>query len=146
MAKISLSVEAKMKSFFFDRQRVRDAIGRAERRVLSRQGAYLRGAAKRQPRRRKRSSRPGETPTHWSSDRYASLKNIWFTYEPSKRMVVVGPVRVGTRVNVPQLMEHGGTVTFRGKRVRIRPRKYMRAAYEASRDKLNKMWAGAVKT
>jgi hypothetical protein len=45
---------------------------------------------------------------------------LYYAYDPAAGSVVIGPVRLSSRVNVPALHEFGGTVMVRNKRRRIR--------------------------
>lgn len=107
----------KVTRFFFDKKAVIDLMDAATRKGMSRAGAFLRKRARSSLRRRKRTSAPGHPPSVHSTDPFATLKNILFFYEPAKRTLVVGPVRLnqtdflnGIRQQgtVPQLHEFGG--------------------------------------
>ena len=136
---------AQLKGFFFDRKAVMDATTKAERRVLSKQGAFLRKAFRNALRRRKKTSSPGQYPHVHSNDKYATLKNILYAYNPSRHSVYVGPVRLNTKHNVPQLLTHGGTVHKRnGKTIHIRKRKMIKDKYEEVQDKLTSMWKDSI--
>ncbi|NLY02726.1 MAG: hypothetical protein GXY83_42275 [Rhodopirellula sp.] len=69
------------KGFFFDSARVVKATSRAERKVLSRFGAYVRRGARSSIRKRKTVSEPGQPP---SSHAGLLKKFIFFAYEPTK--------------------------------------------------------------
>ena len=72
----------RMKDFFFDRQAVKGRMTKANRKALSKAGAFIRRRARSSLRRRKKSSEPGRPPSVHTSDRVATLKNILFAYEP----------------------------------------------------------------
>ena len=123
-----MTVQFRAKDFFFDRAGVMSQLNKTERQGLSRIGAYIRTSARSSLRRRKRSSRPGETPSIHSRDKVANLKHILFFYEASRHTVVVGPVKLNQRnfrlkgrgkagnwVTIPALMEAGGTLAIREK-------------------------------
>ena len=141
----------RMKKLFFDRKAVTGKVDRAARKVLSRFGAFVRRAAKSSIRKRKRVSSPGQPP----SSRTGLLKKfIFFGYEPAKRSVVIGPVRLSRKVgDAPHALEHGGTSTLaeglRGsrkkRRVKIKARPFMGPAFDKEKPKLPAMWAGSVK-
>lgn len=99
---------------FFDRQRVITAMDRAEKRALSKAGAFVRKAAQSSLRRRKKSSRPGQPPSRHAATNQ-SLRFILFNYEPNNHGVVVGPVRFTGSEDTPNVMEYGGTVVRRSK-------------------------------
>ena len=134
------------KGLFFDRAAVMSAADRAERRVLSRFGAFVRRGARSSIRRRKSVSRPGSPP---SSHTGLLKRNIFFIYEPSRSNVVIGPILLNKATDAPVLLEHGGSVTRRrrGKRVRVtyRPRPFMGPAFEREKPKLPQMWRDSVR-
>jgi len=106
------------KQSFFDRVKVEKAVEKVRIRNLSKCGAFVRTRGRSLLRRRKKPSFPGQPPSVHSKDKFASLKNILFGYDPATRGVIVGPVAVnGNRDNVPQLMEKGGTARRRAKYV-----------------------------
>lgn len=80
---------------FFDRKAVMDAMSRADRRALSKTGAHIRRRARSSLRRRKRISNPGSPPSVHSTHKVKTLKAIYFHFEPKKRQVVVGPIKLG---------------------------------------------------
>ena len=103
-----------VKSMFFDRRAVIDAVGRANAKVLSRAGAFIQRRAKSSIRKRKRASRPGEPP----SSHVGTLRNlIYFGFDTRQRSVVVGPTPLGVTGVVPPTLEYGGpTVVKRNPR------------------------------
>lgn len=116
-----IGVEFKQKKFFFDRKFVASEIGAANAKALSRHGAFVQRRARSSLRRRKRVSLPGEPPSVHTDHPVASLKNIWFAYDPARQSVVIGPLRLNlhsaiwgpegrtlTTGAVPGLLEHGG--------------------------------------
>ena len=152
-----MPITAEIKGLFFDTAKVAKMVDKGRRKALSRQGAYVRTAARtRVLRRRKRVSRPGQPPSIRSNDKTATLKNILFTYEPASDAVVVGPLKVHTggskpvNATVPQVLEFGGQVRrrVRGKkrRTNIRPRPFMSVALEQeiAAGNLPAAWRGAV--
>jgi len=139
----------KFKQMFFTSKAVLSATDRATRRVFSRFGAYVRRAAKSSIRKRKRISRPGKPP---SSHTGLLKRFILFGYDPAKRSVVIGPVRLtrGGRGEAPSLLEYGGTTALKRsgkwKRARFRARPYMGPAFEKEKTKLPQMWRDSVST
>jgi hypothetical protein len=109
----------KMKTLFFDRDRVVRAVDRARHRVLSKQGAFLRTRARSIIRPRKTASAPGEPP---HSHTGILRRFIYFCFDPATRTVVVGPARTNqvffdkdrrpVKGTVPGVLEHGGQVTI----------------------------------
>lgn len=55
-------IDVRIKSLFFDRPKVRRAVDKAKRQVLSRGGAFIRTTAKRSIRKRKGTAPPGKPP------------------------------------------------------------------------------------
>lgn len=134
------------KGLFFDRAAVTNAASRAERKVLSRFGAFVRREARNSIRRRRKISEPGKPP---SSHTGLLKRNIFFVHEPNRSSVVIGPVLLNKGTDAPALLEHGGTAvrTKRNKRVRMtyRPRPYMGPAYEKEKPKLPQMWRDSIR-
>jgi hypothetical protein len=108
---------------FFDRKSVVDKMDEKERRVLSRVGAYGRGAVRKSIRKQGKKastahSKPG-TPPRWRARGRESLKDrIFFGFDDrASASVVIGPekfnstgrgVRLVGRSTVPELLEKGG--------------------------------------
>lgn len=142
---------SQVKRMFFDRAAVMNAATRAERTVLSRFGAYVRTTARSSIRKRKKSSPPGMPPTSHTG---LLKRNIFFAFEPERRSVVIGPIRLNAKnTDAPATLEHGGAATVVRRRkgrtiarkVDIDARPYMGPAAEKERQKLPALWAGAVK-
>ena len=91
---------------FFDTDRVKRAAGAAARRNLSRAGAFVRTAARSSIRKRKAVSAPGQPP---SSHTGLLRKFIFFGYDPARKTVVVGPMRLNQKIGAAaEAREHGG--------------------------------------
>lgn len=142
------------KRLFFDRKAVIEAVGRANAKNLSKAGSFIRTSARSSLRRRKRTSSPGEPPSIHSRDRVATLKNIWFVFEPRRRSVVVGPLRLNgkqlrgsDRETVPELHELGGhaIVGKRRRRAKYAARPFMGPAMERELPQFEGLWANSVK-
>jgi hypothetical protein len=149
------------KQMFFDRQAVIDAVGKANARNLSRAGSFIRRGARSSLRRRKRVSLPDTPPSVHSRDPVASLKNIWFVFDPQSRSVIVGPVKLNgsvrlsgsNRTTVPALQELGGVAVVtdgpkrRGrKRLATYPKRpFMGPAMQRELPKFTGLWANSVK-
>lgn len=152
-----VTVAFNKKQFFFDRQIVIDAVGRASAKNLSKAGSFIRRSALSSLRRRNKVSPPGQPPSVHTQDRVATLKNIWFVFDPSRRSVIVGPLKLGrsrlegsNRQTVPSLHELGGTTVVGGRRKRKRraeyaPRPFMGPAMERELPKFAGLWANSVK-
>jgi len=142
-----MTFDLRMKSFFFDRKAIIDRVDTATRRVLSKFGAYVRRSARSSIRKRKRPSVPGQPP---SSHTGLLRKFIYFTFDPDRRSVVIGPVPLHRRTsNVPHVLEYGGRTTVQAfgqtRKVTILPRPYMGPAFEKNKTMLPAMWAGSVR-
>lgn len=138
---------SQVKRLFFDRQKVLSKVSRAERRVLSRFGAYVRQDAKRRIRRRKRPSQPEESPTNQTG---LFKRHIYFLFDPDRRSVVIGPTRLSTGHDAPATLEYGGPAvveTSDGEpvRVAIEQRPYMGPAFRQERSKVPAMWRDSVR-
>ena len=100
---------------FFDRKKVMDKVGQATRRVLGRFGAFVRRTAKSSLRKAKISKAPGKPP----NSHVGRLRELIFhAYGDRSQSVVIGPVSFGDG-GVPLLLEEGGVVQGRKKRVRV---------------------------
>ncbi|MCR4415291.1 MAG: hypothetical protein NUV77_23005 [Thermoguttaceae bacterium] len=107
-----------VKRLFFDTERVVRATDKAQRRVLSKFGAYVRRGAKSSIRKRRAPSPPGTPP---SSHTGVLKRFIFFAYEPERHNVVIGPAKTNqvffdrdrrpVRGTVPSVLEYGGQVT-----------------------------------
>ena len=144
------------KQFFFDRQIVINAVGSAGAKNLSKAGSFIQRSARSSLRRRKRASLPGEPPSVHTKDRVATLKNIWFVFDPARRSVVVGPLKLNSsrlegsnRETVPSLHELGGFAVVgnqkRKRRAIYAPRPFMGPAMERELPKFVGLWANSVK-
>ncbi len=105
-----ITTSFEMVEFFFDRPAITNSIDRAERKALSRIGAFVRRRARSSLRIRKRVSMPGETPSIRSRDKAASLKNILFAFQPATHSVLIGPVGLNQLTDgrtVPEIHEFG---------------------------------------
>lgn len=101
----------RVKELFFDRPAVVAATDPATRRALSKAGAFIRRDARSNTRKAKKTSQPGESPRGKTG---LLRKNIFFSYDPASRSVLVGPARLnGTDGEVPRLLEEGGEVERR---------------------------------
>jgi hypothetical protein len=96
--------EAKGK--FFDPKAVKDPAERAQLRMLSRFGAFVRRRAKSSIRKRKRTAEPGMPP----SSHTGLLKDfIFFFVEKAQKNMVAGPILLNQgEGDAPRLLEHGG--------------------------------------
>jgi len=139
------------KGLFFDSKKVIDATTKAERRVFSRFGAFVRRAARSSIRKRKRASEPSKPP---SSHTGLLKRFIFFVYDPNRRSVLIGPARLsGKAGDAPRALEHGGkskiVARHKGRpairAVTIRARPFMGPAFEKEKPKLPAMWRDSVR-
>ena len=135
------------KSMFFDTAKVKKAVSRGTRKVLSKFGAFVRTAARHSIRKRKAVSEPGQPP---SSHVGLLRKLILFGYDRTRRSVVIGPMPLHRGSDAPQLLEYGGRARRRDRRgrrriARYRARPFMGPALAAERPKLPAMWANSVR-
>ncbi len=134
------------KGLFFDRQAVTSAADRAQRKVLSKFGAFVRQTARTSIRKRKSISEPGQPP---SSHTGLLKRNIFFVFSAETRSVVIGPILLNQRTDAPRLLEHGDTVerTRRSQRVRMkyRARPFMGPAFDREQQKLPDLWRNSIR-
>lgn len=155
------------KNFFFDREKVIAAVGKARASVMAKAGAYIRRTAQFSIRTRKSVSKPGQPPTN----RTGLLREfIFFSFDPTTRTVVIGPAKAKARgYNVPNVLEFGGTFQIpevqlsgglwtddkryvvnangrptRKRLVNIAARPYMGPALAKNRDKIAAFWTNAL--
>jgi len=139
--------------WFFDRPAVTRAVDRQARRALSRIGAIVRRSARTSiktvaptkgmreraassdarkraralqtiRRRQARTSAPGQPPLSHTRNRTRSIRNILFAFDPVRKSVVVGPVKLnqvqqsaidtGSKT-VPEILEFGDSVIIQEK-------------------------------
>ena len=136
---------------FFDRKKVIRAADSANRKNLSKAGAFIRTTARHSIRRRKSASAPGSPP---SSHTGLLKRFIFFGYERSRQTVVIGPMRLNQKAGTaPAALEHGGTSVVveglrrrrRKRRVRIRARPFMGPALQKELPKFPALWANSVR-
>ncbi|MBM4019876.1 MAG: hypothetical protein FJ288_16400 [Planctomycetes bacterium] len=140
MAQLNFNLRFTCKGYFFDREGVRRLLGTRTAAALSKAGALVRTIARRSMRyvtslrhqqrqvaagERKRltgepaPSPPGQPP-HAVRPHPWIREFLYYAYDPAAGSVVIGPVRLSSRINVPALHEFGGTVMVRNKRRRMR--------------------------
>ena len=140
MAGAGFNLTWNVRNWFFDRERVRSTLRITTRQALSKAGALVRTIARRSMRyvtsmaeqerqiaagERKRlsgepaPSAPG-TPPHAVRPHPWIRQHLYYAYDPGRGSVVIGPVRLSSRVNVPALHEYGGRVVLKNPRRRVR--------------------------
>jgi len=136
---------------FFDADKIKRAVDAATRKNLSKAGAFVRTAAKSSIRTRKAISAPGQPP---SSHTGLLKRFIFFGYEPARKTVVIGPMRLNEKVGTaPEALEHGGpSIVMSGRRnrrikhrVRIEARPFMGPAMKQEAPKFPNIWANSVR-
>lgn len=135
----------KITRLFFDSPKVLGAVDTATRKVFSRFGAFVRRTARGSIRKRKASSAPGAPP---SSHTGLLKRFIFFSFDPTRKSVVIGPMRLteNNRGDAPSALEYGGTATLdKKKKVHIRPRPFMGPAFDKEKPKLPALWQNSVK-
>lgn len=136
---------ARVKSLFFDSQKVIRSVDSATRKVLSKFGAFVRQRARSGIRKRRRPADPGQPP----SSHVGTLRVILFGYDPQRRSVVIGPVRAGKAGVAPRVLEKGGEETLFRRGVATKAHyhafPFMRPAFDEELKKMPAMWAGSVR-
>ena len=134
----------KVKQLFFDSPKVLGAVDKATRKVFSRFGAFVRRTAKGSIRKRKKESAPGQPP---SSHTGLLKRFIFFSYDPGRKSVIIGPMRLteNNRGDAPSALEYGGTATVDKKTVNIRSRPFMGPAFEKEKPNLPQLWKNSIK-
>lgn len=136
---------------FFDSERVVRAANAANRRNLSKAGAFVRRTARSSIRKRKRISAPGQPP---SSHTGLLKRFIFFGYDAGSKSVIIGPMRLNSKAGMaPEALEHGGrSVVVTGRRgrrkrrrIRVHARPFMGPAMEKELPKFPKLWSNSVK-
>ena len=105
---MAFTVSMKIVDAFFDRPAVLDRMDRATARSLSQAGAFVRRRAISRLRRRKRPSKPGESPSVHSTDPVANLRFILFGFD-GRDSVIIGPVGLNQKQYLNGKLS-GGTV------------------------------------
>lgn len=145
-----LQVTVKLaKTSFFDSAKVLAATTRAERKVLSKFGSFVRRTARSSIRKRRAISLPGEPPSgHLGLVR----QFLFFVYDPGPNSVIIGPAllnRKASRGEALQLLEYGGETQRRTRgQVRMlhyRARPFMQPAFDREAPKLPGMWKDSIK-
>jgi hypothetical protein len=136
-----------VRGLFFDRTAVMAATTAAERKVLSRFGAFVRQRARTSMKRRRDPAPPGEPP---SAHTGLLRQHLYFAWDPSARSVVIGPVALNQKQRgVPPLLEYGGPAVRvrwgRPRQVFYQPRPFMRPAFAAEQARLPTLWRGSVR-
>jgi len=137
-ARFNLTFSAKR--WFFDRAVVEKMVDRKTREALAKAGALVRTIARRSMRyvtdlsyqlrqmergdRKRLSGQPAPSPPgqppHAVRPHPWIREFLYYAYDPAAASVVIGPVRLSSRVNVPALHEFGGRLQVKNQRRVIR--------------------------
>ena len=99
---------AQVTSLFFDHHAVTSRMDAATRRALSKFGAYVRADARRSIRKAS-NSKPSASGRPPKSRKGTLKQHIYFSYEPTKQSVVIGPQLLPrARKDNLIMLEHGG--------------------------------------
>lgn len=140
------------KSLFFDRDLVIRKTNIAERKVLSKFGAFVRRTARSSIRKRKRPSSPGMPPSGHGQELLKRF--IFFVYEPARHSVIIGPARLNKIGNAPEALEYGGASVvmlprigqpLEKRSVMIGARPYMRPAFEKEKATMPPHWENSIR-
>jgi hypothetical protein len=108
-----------VKNLFLDRKAVTSAVDAGVKRSMIKSLSALRQRIIDQFQFGTQPSKPGQSPVVHSRNRYANLRNVLFSYDPSTQTGVVGSIRLPkSKSAVPGILEHGGTVTIPGRLLR----------------------------
>jgi hypothetical protein len=131
---IGLTLQAGVQKWFFDRPGVQRMMLASTREALNRAGALVRAIARRSMRYATAkaglvmgqewhlgppASAPG-TPPHAVQPHPWIREFLYYAYDPARRSVVVGPMRLNSKINVPAVHEFGGRVQVWNRRRRVR--------------------------
>ncbi len=142
-------IGADVKSSFFDRKKVIDAVGKDGASWLSKAGAFIRRTAKglmKSGGKKGKVAAPGQPPRVHAGQ----LKDLlFFGFDTSKSTVVIGPVKF-KEGEAPGLLEFGGTTTRKGRdgkpyTATYRGNPFMQPALNENLPKLPDLWANSVK-
>lgn len=112
---------------------VRETVRSRFENVLRAMGVAVRGRVRKLLRVAKGASDPGKPP-HLHSANSQLEKFVLYSVDPAEMSVVIGPMAVsgGGGGRSLRALEMGGTVLSKGKEITIRPRPFMRPAFEAA--------------
>ena len=106
-----IEAQFKWQDAFFDRKAVTDAVDAGTRKAMVKSLGNYRRTLINQFQFGSKPSRPGQSPTVHSRNRFASLRNVLFAYDANSETGVAGSIRLPrSRDAVPGILEHGGTV------------------------------------
>lgn len=107
-----------VKKMFFDRPAIKNAMGKAKLKFLSKAGAFVMRRARQSIRSSKKISAPGQPPRAHGQKRLK--RNIFFAFDRAAEITLVGPLFLNqidrnkdgkpTQGTVPNVLEYGGTI------------------------------------
>lgn len=150
---IDIKLKSVSRNMFLDRPEIMKQMDKRTRKVLNRLGGYTRRTARnsiKKSRSKKGDQRPPSPPGQPPLSRTGKLREIRYGYDRSTKSVVVGPVILGGTIapgQAPRALEQGGRSVIRdgkGRRtVYVKPRPYMKPAFDKAIEKLDQFWADA---
>ncbi len=152
----AIGVRYNFQKSFLNPKIVMDKKAKAQRRVLSQIGAFVRTDARRSIRKRKKISRAGDAP---SSHNGILKRGIFFQYSRDTSSVIIGPVKIASvkgPSGQPRTLEEGGSSSTsrstRGareknvsKKIFVGARPFMGPAKDKALPTLPRMWRDSVK-
>lgn len=126
-----------------DKKRIYDATNKANVKNLYRSSTIIMRIARGSIRRGKKASTPGNPPRHHTNP---GLKLMNFFVDKINESAVVGVMPFGgaSGIDVPHVLEYGGRMAVRRKKlkrtVHVRPRPFMAPAEEKARQKYPQLW------
>lgn len=141
-----MKIDMKLHSFF-DTEKVTRAVKDSVRKPLSIIGSFIRRSARSKMRRkvtkRRKVSLPGDAPLNHTG---LLRRGVLFAYDHTNQSVIVGPQKLNTKSNAPEVLEFGGRSRVNGRIVTIKARPYMGPAYEENKTKIPELFANSVRS
>lgn len=155
MPTMKLSIEGAKRSFF-DREKVVREIDRYTLKSLRHAGGYLRRVARNSIKKGKPGavSSPGDPPRSHTGLLKDKIFFVAVKEAAQRPRVIVGPVKLNTPTNAPNILEYGGTTTIvrrdpktkevTRRKVRIEARPYMGPALEKAKSQIPSLFRRTV--
>ena len=126
---------------WFDSREAVRYMRKDERRRLNSAGRDIQFAARRLIRKRKGASLPGHPPHYHDAPGISFRRSILRAYDVASKSVVIGAIKFGSSsVDVPGVLEYGGTSRAYGKRDKVASRPFISTAYEKTKSKIQNKW------
>jgi hypothetical protein len=142
-----------VKNSFFSAVDVAEKLDPATRRALSKFGAFVRQRDRSSLKYHDGAAPPGRPPyVHRSKSftRKARKKGkviqqpasplrelTFFSYDPARKSVVIGPAISAQHTGAPRTIEQGGDATVNGQHIHVRPRPHTGPAFRAELEKVD---------